>query len=231
MTSAFRYGSAVLDHILAIVLLLVIPIRALWRSRAGRIASGTKITRYITTIGMVVGMLAFLAADWRMTGRSASALGLDAPTSTPALIGLGIAAALLAALMLGSGKQPAPAQSDVDAARRELLPETPGEMRLFPLVCLAAGCGWEILYRGFLLLYLQPVTGLWGAVILASSAYGAAHGFKGVQPFAASILSALAFTIGYVATASLWWLMLLHTSLMILGALTSRALSRDVERG
>ena len=110
-----------------------------------------------------------------------------------------------------------------------MFPETSGEMRLFLLVSLAVGCGWEILYRGFLLLYLQPTTGLGGAVIIAAFAYGAAHGFKSPKQFAASIMSALAFTIGYAVTSNLWWLMLLHTGLMLLGALSSKATSRDLE--
>lgn len=37
---------------------------------------------------------------------------------------------------------------------------------------------------------------------------------------------AFAFTIGYAVTSSLWWLMLLHTGLMMLGAIASRASRR-----
>lgn len=220
-----------LDHLLAILLLLVFPARALWRSRCGRIASETKIARYTTTVGMVAGMLALLTSIWLIKGRSSSELGLNAPTTAPSLVGLGVSVVILAALTLSKPKMSAPSGADVQAARREIMPETTGEIRLFLLLCLAVGCGWEILYRGFLLMYLHPITGLSGAVIISALAYGAAHGFKTVKQFVASIVSALAFTIGYAMTSNLWWLMLLHTGLMVLGALASRALSREAVHG
>lgn len=80
-------------------------------------------------------------------------------------------------------------------------------------------------------MYLHPITGLSGAVVIAALAYGAAHGFKTAKQFVASIVSALAFTVGYAMTSNLWWLMLLHIGLMLLGALASRALTREAGHG
>ena len=85
-----------LDHLLAILLLVVVPARALWRSQTNHPSSEPKTTRYLTTIGTVGGLLSLLAIDWIAAGRAATALGLGVPTTTPALIGLCIAAALLA---------------------------------------------------------------------------------------------------------------------------------------
>ena len=219
-----------LDHILAIFLLIVVPIRALWRSRPGRPASGTKITRYISTIGLVTGLLALLATSWLMTGRSAQALGLAAPTSTPSLIGLGIAVVIFTALFLGKNKKPKPSQmGEIEAAKRALFPETPKGTRLFLGLCLAVGGGWEILYRGFLLYYLPSMAGLFGAIIIAAVAYGAAHGFKNGRQFVGSIVSALAFTIAYIATSNLWWLMLIHIGVMLIGAAASTAISGNLK--
>lgn len=222
---AVRYRCALLDYLLAILLVFVVPIRALWRSRPGHIASATKTTRYITTIGLVSGLLIILAINWLITGRSMQELGLDAPTSTPSIIGFGIAATIFVALFFSSKKKPKPSQIEaMEAVRRDLFPETAKEVRLFLLLSLAVGGGWEILYRGFLLYYLPSTTGLWGAVIIAAFAYGAAHGFKTPKQFGGSIVSALAFTIAYVATENLWWLMLIHTGVMLFGAMASRSL-------
>jgi membrane protease YdiL (CAAX protease family) len=227
--STFHYRCALLDHLLAILLLLVVPIRALWRSRPGRIASGTKMTRYITTIGMVAGLLTLLATSWLMTGRSAQTLGLNAPTSTPSLIGLGIAVAIFTALALSKNKKAKPSQrEEIETVRREIFPDTPNEVKLFLLLSLAVGGGWEVLYRGFLLYYLPSTTGLWGAIILAAFAYGAAHGFKTPNQFVGSILSALAFTIAYVVTSNLWWLMLIHIGVMLFGAIVSKTINGDL---
>lgn len=215
------------DHLLAFLLLVVVPLRALWRSRPGRSASDTKTSRYLKTIGMVAVLLALLATSWLETHRSAQALGLDAPISTPALIGLGIAAAIFVALFLSRNRKPKPSQmADIEAARRGLYPETPYEMKLFLLLSLAVGGGWEILYRGFLMYYLPPKVGIVGAVLIAALAYGAAHGFRSPKQFMSSVASALAFTTAYVATVNLWWLMLIHTGAMILGAVASKAIGR-----
>ncbi len=219
-----------LDHILAVFLLLVVPVRALWRSRPGRIVSGTKITRYITTILMVAGLLALLATSWLITGRSVQTLGLNAPTSTPSLIGIGVAITIFIAIFLSRNKRSNFSQKEkTEAVRRDLFPETQKEVKLFLLLSFAAGGGWEILYRGFLLYYLPPTTGLIGAIIIAALAYGAAHGFKNSKQFIGSIVSALAFTIAYVATSNLWWLMLIHIGVMVFGAIASKAISDDIE--
>jgi membrane protease YdiL (CAAX protease family) len=179
---------------------------------------------------MVTGLLSLLTISWLVTGRSAQALGLAAPTSTPSLIGLGIAVVIFIALLLGKNKKPKPSQKEgIEAAQRDLFPETPKEMRMFIVLSIAVGGGWEILYRGFLLHYLPSTTGLFGAIILAAVAYGAAHGYKNAKQFVGSIVSALIFTIAYVLTTNLWWLMLIHIGVMLLGAIASKALSGDLE--
>lgn len=209
-----------LDHLLAFLLLAVVPARALWRSRPNAVASEPKTIRYLTTIGIVAGLLSILTADWLVAGRAVKALGLDPPTTTPALVGLCLAAMLLFVLRLVISRKSAATRADVEKVRRELMPETPVERRLFLLLSLAVGFGWETLYRGFLLYYLQPHVGLWAAVAVAALAYGTAHGFKSPGQFAGSIAAALAFTIGYAATWNLWWLVLLHTGLPLLSLST-----------
>ena len=219
-----------LDHILAIFLLLVVPARALWRSRPGRSVSGTKPTRYITTIVMIVGLLALLATSWLITGRSLQTRGLNAPTSTPSLIGLAVAIAIFVALFLSRNKKAKPSQREkIEAVRRDLFPETRKEVKLFLILSLAVGGGWEILYRGFLLYYLPSTTGLIAAIIIAALAYGAAHGFKNSKQFIGSIVSALAFTIAYVATSNLWWLMLIHIGVLVFGAIASKSIGGSIE--
>lgn len=75
------------------------------------------------------------------------------------------------------------------------------------------------------------MTGLFWAFIIAAVTYGAAHGFKNPKQFVGSIVSALVFTIAYVATANLWWLMLIHIGVMLIGAAASKAISSNSETG
>ena len=73
-----------------------------------------------------------------------------------------------------------------------------------------------------------------GAVAASSAAYGAAHGFKSWGRLGASVAAALAFTIGYAVTRNLWWLMLVHAGLALLGlvaARRARSLPADAPRG
>lgn len=212
-----------LDHILAILLLVILPARALWRSRDKHSSSGSKATRYLTTIGIAVGLLVLLAIDWIVMGREITTLGLGVPVTTAAHIGIGITAVALLVLGVAVRRKPKPLKEDVASAQQELLPETPTEVRIFFLFAVVIGFAWEVLYRGFLLFYLTPHIGLAGAVCVASITYGAAHGYKTLIQFIGSIVAAFAFTIGYAITANLWWLVILHTALPLLSILAMKA--------
>jgi membrane protease YdiL (CAAX protease family) len=60
-----------------------------------------------------------------------------------------------------------------------------------------------------------------GAILVVATAYGLAHGLKSMPVLLGSLASALAFTIGYALTHNLWWLILLHTGLPLIGALSN----------
>ena len=62
------------------------------------------------------------------------------------------------------------------------------------------------------------------AVAIASAAYGAGHGIGDKRELAGSLAVALLFTTAYALTRSLWWLMLLHAGLPLVGALAGRRL-------
>lgn len=207
-----------LDHLLAFLVLVAIPAHGVWRSMPDLAVSETKSQRYQRTIVLVALLLCILSVDWLLNVRTGAMLGLAAPTSVPALIGLLVSGALLLLLTIVGikhSRNPKAANKD----RAKLLPGTKSELRLFLVLAVAVGVGWELLYRGFLIFYLVPLTGIYGAVLLTATAYGVAHGFKSKAQFIGSILSAFAFTIGYVVSHSLWWLMLLHLGLPIVSLL------------
>lgn len=213
-----------LDHVLAVLLLLILPARALWRSLTPRPES-SKAGRYRATIMTVVGLLVLLTADWLLAARSVTALGLTVPTTMPALIGVGIAVTIILVLGVAMRRTGASGGDDAARARREMLPDNAVELRLFVLFAVAVGFGWEVLYRGFLLFYLASYVDLPPAVVAAAVAYGAAHGFRSWSLFAGSIASAFAFTIGYALTQNLWWLILLHVALPLTGLLVCQSQS------
>ena len=213
-----------LDITLIALLLAAVPARALLRSLdAETRPKRPRLTRYLATMRDIALLLAALAFLWVNTKRPIAWLGLDIPVGTPGLIGLAIAVALIAMLGIASARaKPRPDMARPDAAA--MFPETPAEQRTFVALSLFIGIGWELLYRGYLLWALTPLTGEAAAIVLAATAYGVAHGFKSWVQFIGSIAMSLLFTFAYVATGSLWWLMLLHTAMGLVGWLSYRRL-------
>jgi membrane protease YdiL (CAAX protease family) len=207
------------DYALLIALLILVPANSLWRSLAGRGSTLSRMARYGRTIGIISVLLALLALDWRLSGRSLESLGLDIPPSLPGLAGLGVAIVLTVAMVMMARIAPRRGGSGTDQTAL-LMPQSPAEYRIFILFSLAVGIGWELLYRGYLLWALTPLLGLPGAIALATLVYGLAHGYKSRRLFIGSLISSMLFVGGYALTGSLWWLMLVHSALPLVGLLT-----------
>lgn len=97
-----------------------------------------------------------------------------------------------------------------------LLPRTKGERRAFAALCVTAGICEEILFRGFLMFYLQevfPGLGIAGAVVVSSAVFGLAHLYQGL----AGVLTTGALGVGmamlYAAGGSLVVPIVLHALL------------------
>ena len=212
-----------IDYVLAILLIVVMPARALYKSRRGARSDADRVKRYVLSSAIIAGLLGILSYAWVHAARTASLLGLDMPLSTRGIVGFAIAAVIVAALALAKvfvKRKNQASKSETTKHRlagNEFFPRNRRELCLFLLFALLAGCGWELLYRGFLIWFLVPHTGTIVAICIAAFAYAAAHGYKGRTQFIASIVSAFAFTIAFVLTASLWWLMLIHTAVGVVG--------------
>lgn len=209
-----------IDLALAFYLAFILPGMQLWRS--AHPTEGPKRPRrlrYLSSIREIALLLLALAAVCWWSGHAPSALGLAAPVSGAAFWSLLVAAAAVPVLHLASKllehkMDPAKrAAAEEQILANDRFPRTPAELRLFVVLTLFVGIGWELLYRGFLMLALTPLIGIWGAVALAAVAYGAAHGYENPRQLAGAIVSALLFTVGYVLTGSLWWLMLIHVAI------------------
>ena len=213
-----------IDTVLLVCLIVLLPGYQLWRSRteAARPPRSRSAT-YVQALIKPALLVALLAIDWLVAGRPISLLGLDWPLSRGSSIGFAIAFAILIALAATARFQ----KPSSDRAMREegaiMHPETTEEVWLFVLFAVTLGVAWELLYRGFLLWALEPHIGTVGAIIVAATAYGCAHGYKSAGRFTASIASAFVFTIAYALSRSLWWLMLLHAALPLMGAWLSRS--------
>jgi membrane protease YdiL (CAAX protease family) len=167
---------------------------------------------------VIIGLpLLVLALDWFGTGRDAASLGLAIPPSAAGQIGLGIASFIIGGVLLCTlfgWPQSSPENRAKALARLQdkgLVPQTRKELAYAVLQAFLIGCGSEILFRGFLVWAFAPFLGLWGAVVGSALAYGLGHGDKEWRRLLAATVSALAFTLCFALTSSLWWLMALHT--------------------
>ena len=211
----------ILESLLALVLLVGIPAKALARRASGR-QERPRARRYWHTI-LEAGVLAIAAGllAWQAGIRPAD-LGLGFPPPAAGGIGLLLAAAgiggLTAAALLVS-----PSSSALHADKSDsIMPRTGAEIRLFTLLALVIGFAWEFLYRAYLLWWLEPLVSLPVAIVLASLAYALAHGWEGLRPALGSFIAALLFTTGYAVTRSLWWLVAIHISLPLVGLFAFR---------
>jgi membrane protease YdiL (CAAX protease family) len=216
-----------IDLALAFYLVLVLPVMQLWRTT--RNSDGPKrprTQRYLGTIRLIALILAALLVACWWHGHTASDLGLAVPTSGAALWCLLIPIIGLPVLHYAGTSRDAKMTADQRAAMHakvfasDALPRTRAEMKLFLLTTLFIGAGWELLYRGFLALVLTPLTGTWGAVLLAGLAYGAGHGYSNPKQLTISIITAISFSAAYVLTGSLWWLILIHIGMPLMGAVS-----------
>ena len=207
--------------LLALLLVVGLPWRALRSGRSGKPAR-SRVRRYIGTIAEIAVLLLGLAVVAFLNGAGAADLGLAWPPPRAGVIGL-LIAALLIACLLGATLffKPRRQSAREDEAMREL-PRDRGELLAYLAFTPFAGFGWEILYRGFLLWWLTPLVGIAGAVVIASLAYGLAHGWKTRAMGLGAIASAFLFTIGFAVTGSLWWLIAIHTALPLVGLLAGR---------
>jgi len=223
MLHAFLAGHTALDFLLLFLAALVMPVLSAFTGRQlAKKSSVPLIRRYWLTIvrgWMVVAVVLFA---WVWAGRPLATLGLDWPIGLWGRVGF--AAAMLMALVfcVQVVRLPKITGGNLDkwAERMETLkitPRTERELLLFILVAITAGVWEELLYRGFFIWFLLPVTGAIGAVAISSLIFGIGHIYQGRYGVLNTGLVGLVFAILFVFTQSLWWLMAAHAVVDIYG--------------
>ena len=211
-----------LNSLLAVYLLLIAPALNMWRSLRPKSDKPprTSMLRYWSMSWQVMVMLGVLWVGSWQAGYTARDLGFDIPLSNAGAWGLGFAVLLLSGLsVIGSIIERRYTPEARAANERKLLdspfpwPRTGVETAAFAVSMSLMTAGWEILYRGFILLLLTPSIGLPIAITVSALAYGIAHGYNSPKQLIASIVSAFVFTIAYALTHSLWWLIVIHAVL------------------
>lgn len=198
---------------LGLALLVLVPADALWRDLR-KSPPRSRTQRYLITIIKAVVLLAALLLVINANKITAADLGLS--LGSGGRIGLALAFVVITGLTVTT-LLARPNAKNAQSQSASLMPQGLRELGLFLVLTPLIGFAWELLYRGFLLWWLTPLIGMPFAVVSASLAYGLAHGWKNARASLFSIVSAFLFTIGYAATHSLWWLIIIHIGLPLIG--------------
>lgn len=213
-----------LDHALAALLLLVLPLyarRNFARLRAGLAAGDrdelrrtyrrTVIRQTLLGLGVIV--------LWLGQGRSLAMLGLGRPAGWGFVAG-GLIAALLLTYAILQVRAVRRSERLRDKVRERfaatelaaLVPRDQAEMKRFVALALSAGIWEELLFRGFLIAWFAHWLGAPMAVLAAAIAFGLGHLYQGAAGVAKTTVAGLIAGGLYLLTGSLWIPMILHTA-------------------
>lgn len=214
------------DHLVAILFGLVLPFGnaiGAWRQDfsepAEPMTTADKVKIYWANAGFLWVSAGLVVGLWLWNGRALATLGLRAPTSlSPAIV---VGAVVLIALTSTNAWYKLRTPERLAKARHEwrtrtpFLPASLEQLGHSVALILAAAVCEEIVFRGFLIRYLETLLGgsqeaVVLAVVVPAAAFGVAHAFEGAN--AAFRIFALAIVLGwlFVATGSLWLPMVLH---------------------
>ena len=218
-----RENMAWFDVLMLVLLVAVMPIRAMLNSFGQRkiaVRAENRLTRYRRSIAIALALTGALAFIWARNSRPIKDLGFDVPLSSSGIIGLILAVVILGALAATSAMSAKRENLEKLELASRTMPRTRKERAWFVILGLVLGFAWELLYRGYLLWLLTPQLGTGVAVSIAAISYGLAHGYENGKQIISSIAAAFAFTVAFALTQSIWWLILIHSTLPIIGLLT-----------
>ena len=231
------HGYTALDLAIVGLAAFAMPVMSILTGRKLARAPGAHglLPRYILIISRGVLFIVLVAGAWWMQDRRFSALGLAPHLSLWDYAGFALAL-LIGVVMVAQGMSLASAPVEkVERAMKairsiKITPNTPEEFALFILMSLSAGVWEELVYRGFLVWFLVPLTGVVGAIVISALIFGLAHIYQGIRGFVASTVLGRIFAALYLFTASLWWLMVVHAAIDMAGGFNTVQIKRAAAR-
>lgn len=228
----------VIDHVLAFVILVVIPTYGYLtfpavKRKLAEDKPGVRLRLYRRTMVWQWTLTAATVGAWLSAGRSLPELGFSWPQGWGAWI-----AGALVVLIIGFMSfqlMSLPKHPDVHAAVREQLegaapfmPRNGSEQSWFSGVAVTAGVCEEVLFRGFCLAYVGVWIGPLWAVLVTSLIFGLGHLYQGrggaLKTGIAGLIAGGLFLLG----GTLWLPIVLHVFVDIHGGLVYRVVRRTL---
>ena len=206
------------DHLLVFLFAVVVPYNG-WRNfpkfldMLKRDPVGTRRGVYLGNIIALWVITLLVLGAWVLAGRPVADLGLAPATGQSALVSLAIVMVIIAIAIVFY-------RTIMELDKKynwtfvpELLPRSKAELQLFLILSATAGITEEILFRGYLIWYLQQFGSLTFAVVASSMIFSIAHAYQGVKAIVIIFPIGLLFTFLYLYSGSLLPPILLHAAI------------------
>jgi hypothetical protein len=184
-------------------------------------APNARLGAYRKTITVQWIITAILLALWFGRGRSSADLGIRWSNDWTGWAALLIAAGIVAGFEIQRRAivRNEPLREQLRAATQSLaglLPHTQRELNYFSLLSVTAGICEELLYRGFLIWYIQQIAGLNWAIVVSSLLFGYGHAYQGLSGFIKTAVAGLVSAGLYVFGGSILVPIVLHMAIDLL---------------
>ena len=216
-----------LDHAFVVFIAIVYPIVALvsFRHLLKRVADGERVDRghlYRNTIISHWTLFFICMAIWAFAGRPWPAMGFGLQLDLWFAVGAVLTILGVVVLVMQLRRVNAAPQEEIDGYRERfgnlaiLLPRNGNELARFYGLSVTAGIVEEVLWRGFLIWYLNQFMPLWAAALVSAIGFGLAHAYQGMANMPQLIMVGLVFSALFVVSGSVWLPIIMHAAVDIL---------------
>ncbi len=214
---------AIIDHILFVAIAGVLPVAVVMQSNARAESTGiARIPTYALSCAALMIPLAAIVLAWLGQGRPLSALGVQFATGPWHAVAVAVALAVM-----GAGISIVAATKFSHAVRRRvapwvaestegalalLLPVTRRELAVFCAIIPPSALAEEIIFRAYLIWYLDAVLPLPAAIIVSSLVFGICHSYQGAEGVLKTAAVGVLLALLYVASGAIWVPLIAHVA-------------------
>ncbi len=236
-------GLTIFDHILAVILFIVMPVLSVTDFR--RLKAGLNEGRPTARLSFYRGALAWewvltlaIIALWIIPERDFTQLGFGFDVGRGFWIGAAIVTLvgtllIVQANVLMRDREKRLAASIQFESLQAMIPRTGREAQEFAALSITAGICEEILYRGYLMVYITSliaIEGMLPALLLSSLAFGLTHAYQGPKGVLKTGMFGLGMASLYLLTGSLWLVILLHAVVDLINGNIGRQVMSECEK-